>query len=126
MVFGSNKFNNNIFILNNLPLSYTDSIKYWIEFNKDLNFSNFFINKFQSVSNSYFSLNSFGFKPGGINPFFQSFVYKSFCISRLLYGLEIFSLNKTTINRMNVCQNNIIRFITGLSKNCHVSNTRNI
>ena len=127
MVFGSNKFNNNIFILNNLPLSYTDSIKFLgIEFNKDLNFSNFFINKFQSVSNSYFSLNSFGFKPGGINPFLQSFVYKSFCISRLLYGLEIFSLNKTTINRINVCQNNIIRYITGLSKNSHVSNTRNV
>ena len=127
MVFGSNNFNNNIFTLINLPLSFTNSIKYLgIEFNKDLNFSNFFINKFQSVSNSYFSLNSFGFKPGGINPFLQSFVYKSFCISRLLYGLEIFFINKTTINRMNLCQNNIIRFITGLSKNSHVSNTRNI
>jgi hypothetical protein len=108
-------------LLNNLPLSYTDSIKYLgIEFKKDLNFSNFFINKFQSVSNSHFSLNSLGFKPGGINLFLQSFVNKSLCISRLSYGLEIFSLNKTTINRMNVSLNNVIRFITGLSKNSHV------
>ena len=39
MVFGSNNFNNNLFTRNNLPLSYTNSIKYLgIEFNKDLNF----------------------------------------------------------------------------------------
>jgi hypothetical protein len=50
---------------------------------------NFFIKKFQSVSNSFFSLNSFGFRPGGINPRLQACVYKSFCLSRLLYGFEI-------------------------------------
>jgi hypothetical protein len=127
MVFGSHKFNNNIFLLDSRPLSFSTNIKYLgIEFNKDLNFSNFFINKFQSVSNSYFSLNSFGFKPAGINPFLQSFVYKSFCISRLLYGLEIIGLNKKTINCLNMKQNNIIRYMTGLSKNSHVSGTRNI
>jgi hypothetical protein len=57
MVFGSHKFNNNIFLLDSRPLSFSTNIKYLgIEFNKDLNFSNFFINKFQSISNSYFSL----------------------------------------------------------------------
>jgi hypothetical protein len=76
MVFGSHKFNNNIFLLESRPLSFCTNIKYvGIEINKDLNFSNFFINKFQSVSNSYCSLNSFGLKPAGINPFLQSFVY---------------------------------------------------
>ena len=127
MVFGSHKFNNNIFLLDSRPLSFSTNIKYLgIEFNKDLNFSNFFITKFQSVSKSYFSLNSFGFKPAGINPFLQSFVYKSFCISLLLYGLEIICLNKKTINCLNMKQNNIIRYMTGLSKNSHVSGTRNI
>jgi hypothetical protein len=56
--------------------------------------SDFFINKFISVKNSYFSLNAFGFKPGGVNPFLQANVYKSFCISRLLYGFEIMFVNK--------------------------------
>ena len=77
-----------------LPLSYSNSIKYLgIEFSNNLNLSNFF-NKFSSVSKSFYSLNYFGLKPGGINPFSQSFIYKSFRLSRLLYGLEIFSVNK--------------------------------
>ena len=57
IVFGSNKFNNSSFILNGLPLSHTNNIKYLgIEFNTNLNFSNFFIDKFKAVSNSLFSL----------------------------------------------------------------------
>jgi hypothetical protein len=83
--------------------------------------SNFFSNKFNAVKNSYFSLNSFGFKPGGINPFLQSKIYKSFCISKLLYGLEIMFVNKKTIYSMNLQQNNIVRYMTGLSKKCHIS-----
>jgi hypothetical protein len=41
--------------------------------------SDFFISKFVSVKNSYFSLNACGFKPGGENPFLQAQIYKSFC-----------------------------------------------
>jgi len=81
IVFASNKFNDSIFTLNGLPLLLSNYIKYLgIEFNRFLNFSNFFIDKFKNVSNSFFSLNSFGFKPGGISPFLQSFIYKSFCV----------------------------------------------
>jgi hypothetical protein len=92
----------------------------------NLNLSNYFTNKFSSVSKSFYSLNSFGFKPGGINPFSQSFIYKSFCLSRLLYGLKIFSVNKKTMTQMNISQNNLIRYMTGLPKNSHISNTRKI
>jgi hypothetical protein len=53
-------------------------------------------------------------------------LYKSFCITRLLNGLEIISINKKTLNKLNVSKNNIIRYITGLSKNSHISNTRKI
>ena len=127
IVFGSNKFNSTIFILNDIPLNFSNNIKYLgIEFNSNLNFSNFFIKKFQCVTNSYFALNSFGFKPGGINPFLQSFIYKSFCLSRLLYGFEIMTLNKKTLTTLNISQNNIIRYMTGLSKNSHISTTRKI
>ena len=127
IVFGNKKENNFNLLLNGLPLTYSNNIKYLgIEFNNNLEFSDFFIDKFKTVSNSFFSLNSFGFKPCGINPFLQSFIYKSFCISRLLYGLEIISINKKTLNKMNVSQNNIIRYITGLSKYSHISNTRKI
>ena len=60
--------------------------------------SKFFIDKFSSVRNSFFSLNAFGFKPGGgVSPFLQAYIYESFCISRILYGLEIMHIIK------NVC-----------------------
>ena len=127
IVFGTSKFNDHNFILNNLPLTFSKKIKYLgVDFSQDLNFSEFFLQKSQSVSNSFFTLNSFGFRPGGVNPHLQSLVYKSFCLSRLLYGLEILTINKNTLNKMNVNQNNIIRYMTGLSKSSHVSNTRKI
>ena len=88
--------------------------------------SNFFINKFQAVKNSYFSLNSFGFRANGVTPFLQAFVYKTFCISRILYGFEIMSINKSTLKNMNIAQNDLIRYMTGLSRNSHISNTLKI
>jgi len=127
IVFGSNKFSNTKLYLNGRPITYSNTVKYLgIEFNNTLYFSNFFINKFKAVSNSFFSFNSFGFKPGGINPFLQSFIYKSYCISRLLYGFEILTISKKTLKNMNISQNNIIRYMTGLSRNSHISNTRKI
>jgi hypothetical protein len=34
------------------------------------------------------------YKPCGVSPFTQAYIYKTFCISRILYGLEIMNLNK--------------------------------
>jgi len=108
-------------------ISFTECFKYLgLEFNAKLDMSSFFIKKFQNVKNSFFSLNSFGFKQGGVNPFLQIFIYKSFCISRILYGLEIMNLNKKTLKTINIGQNDIVRYITGLSRNSHISNTLKI
>jgi hypothetical protein len=64
MVFGKIKSNNIIFKLNNQIISSTDCFKYLgLEFNSKLDMSSLFIQKFQNVKNSFFSLNSFGFKP---------------------------------------------------------------
>ncbi len=108
-----------IIIYHNLSLiSFTECFKYLgLEFNSKLDMSTFFIKKFQNVKNSFFSLNSFGFKQGSGNPFLQIFVNKSFCISRILYGLEIMNLNKKTLKTINIGQNDIVRYITGLSRN---------
>ena len=127
IVFGSRKYDNSIFILNNQKISYTDKFKYLgISFSRDLNMSEFFIEKFQNVKKSFFSLNSFGFKSNGVSPFLQSFVYKSFCISRILYGFEIMSINKKSLKTMNIAQNDLIRYMTGLSRNSHISDTLRI
>jgi hypothetical protein len=98
IVFGTRKYDNSIFLLNNIQIKYIDKFQYLgLTFTTDLNMSEFFKDKFQSVKNSFFSLNSFGFKSNGVSPFLQSFVYKSFCISRILYGFEIMTINKKNI-----------------------------
>jgi hypothetical protein len=62
----------------------------------------------------------------GVNPFFQAQIYKYFCISRLLYGFEIMLVNKKTLKFLNIQQNNIVRYMTGLNKNSHISNALKI
>jgi hypothetical protein len=127
IVFGSRKHDNSTFLLNNIKIDYTDKFKYLgLTFSPNLNMSEFFRDKFQIVKNSFFSLNSFGFKSNGVSPFLQSFVYKSFCISRILYGFEIMTINKKTLKSINIEQNNIFRYITGLSRNSHISDTLRI
>jgi hypothetical protein len=81
----------------------------------------FFIDKFQNVKKSFFSLNSLGFKYNGVNPFLQSFIYKSFCILRILYGFKIITINKKTLKKLNISQNDLVRYMTGLSRNSHIS-----
>ena len=52
IVFGSCKYDNSIFLLNNQKISYTDIFKYLgISFSRDLNMSEFFIEKFKNVKN---------------------------------------------------------------------------
>ena len=50
----------------------------------------------------------------------------SFYLSRILYGMKIMNLNKKTIQTMNLSQNCIIRYFTGLSRNSHISNVLKI
>ena len=52
-------------------------------------------------------------KAGGLMPYTQAFIYKVFCLSKFLYGLEIMSLNKKTIKLLNMEQNTLIRYIIG-------------
>jgi hypothetical protein len=125
MMFGTKKQlieNRAQFFLNGKEIEYTDNFKYLgLECTYNLDMASFFIKKFQNVSKSFYSLNSFGFKCGGVDPFLQAFIYKSFCLSRILYGLEIMTLNKKTLQTLNISQNNIIRYFTGLSRNSHIT-----
>ena len=50
--------------------------------------------KFKIVRKSFFALIPIGMKPGGLNIFLQSYIYKSYCLSRILYGLENMSFNE--------------------------------
>ncbi len=93
---------------------------YW--FDESLNSNNYIIRSFESVRKSFFSLNMFGMKPNGLNPFLQAFLYNTFCLSKSTYCLELMNLDEKTINLMNVMQNGLVRYMLKLHKSCHMSN----
>ncbi len=55
-------------------------------------------------------------KPNGLNPYLQAFLYKTYCLSKSTYALEMMSLNLKTINELNMSQNFLVRFMLGLNK----------
>ena len=61
-------------------------------------------------------------KPVGVNPFIKSYIYNTYCIPKLTYGMGIFKLSPTQIKEINTKQNNIIRFMLGIPMKCHISN----
>ena len=92
---------------------------YLFKYNLDDNSA--FYNNFNSVRSSFFSLSTFGLNPNGLNPFLQAYIYKTFCLSKFLYGIEIMSLNKATVTKININQNIMIKSMLGISKYCHTS-----
>ena len=127
MVFGTKRHDDQLFMLNGETIPLCETFKYLgVEFNYRMNFSSFFREKFEKVRKSFFSLNFLGFRPGGINPFTQVRIYKSFCLSKFLYGLEIFNLTKSSANKINIAQNSIIRYMLGLPKRSHMSDVLSI
>ena len=79
------------------------------------------LDKYRCVEKSFFSLNSFGIKPPGINPFMKAFIYNSYCLPKCTYGMGIFNLSKKTIKTINVAQNNLFRYALGIPYKTHIS-----
>ena len=71
--------------------------------------NNYLKEKFKKVERSFYSLYNFGCKPTGLNPLSISDIYKTFCQSILLYGIEIFNFSNGTINELNIRQNILIK-----------------
>jgi hypothetical protein len=127
IVFGTQRFNNAFLTLNNKQLLHKcDSSYLGMDFTYDMNMKNIFNEKMKSVSISFFSLNPLAFFAGGVNAYLQARVYKSMCLSLLLYGLEVFKVSTTTLRELNTTQNGLIRYMTGLSKYFHISKVRKL
>ena len=123
IAFGPQFFKNSQFYLNNTVIPKTDEITYLgVKINNKLNFNEISIEKFKEVQKSVYSLSFLGLQPKAISPKLQSFIYKTYCLSQFTYALETSVLNKETRDYLNICQNNILRQILGLHKNCHMSN----
>jgi hypothetical protein len=71
IVFGAPIFKNYKFILNTDKIEYKNKIKILgYEFNsKSINENEYLIQSFSKVRKSFFTLNNFGMKPCGLNPF---------------------------------------------------------
>jgi hypothetical protein len=110
------------FTLNNAKLNKTNCLEYLgIEIDNKLDFDSTTLKKFSNVSKSIFSLSFLGLTPNGVNPELQAFLYKTYCLSQFTYALETTTLKKSTIDFLNVSQNNLIRQMIGLNKYCHIS-----
>ena len=78
--------------------------------------------KFKTVEKCFFGLSGFGIKPPGLNPFVKAYIYNNYCLPKCTYGMGIFALNKSTINKINVSQNNLFRYCLGIPYKSHISN----
>jgi hypothetical protein len=61
------------------------------------------LERFNQVKKSFFSLNSFGMKPVGVNPFIETFLYNTYCLPKLTYGMGLYNINKQTNKKSIEC-----------------------
>ena len=123
--FGKQNWPDRIFYLNNKKVNETESIRYLgVDINNRLDYDSDMCEKFKKVQKLVFSLSFLGLKPLDLNPNLQAFIYKTYCFSTFVYGLETTTINKKTRDYINVLQNNLIRQMIGLNKFCHISKKR--
>ena len=72
--------------------------------------------KFRSVEKAFFSIRQIGLHKDSINPFCLGFIYKQFCQSIFVYGLELIYLNKRLLGHFQSRQGVIIKLALNLSK----------
>ena len=109
--------NKNDFVINKTSIPEVEEIKYLgVQINNKLDFKAFYNNKFHCIRKSIYALYSFGLKKNGLNPKLKSFVYKSYCRPKGIYGFEAITLTKTFLKHLDTIQNSFIRHIIGLKK----------
>lgn len=76
----------------------------------------FMEDRFKSVEKTFFSIKKIGLHKGMVDPFCLSFIYKQFCQSAFLYGLEVIHLNKKLLRHFESRQGVLIKLALNLSK----------
>jgi hypothetical protein len=62
----------------------------------------------------------FGLKPPGLKPKIKSFIFNTYCQPMGTYALDLMSINKQTIQKLNIMQNNLIRYTLGIPYKTHI------
>lgn len=76
----------------------------------------FYEAKFRSVEKAFFSIRRIGLHKGLLDPGCLSFIYRQFCQSIFLYGLELVHLSKGLLRSLESRQSVILKMAMNLSK----------
>ncbi len=82
--------------------------------------------KINKVQSTLFSISYLGLKNKEIKPFLKAFLYKTYCLSQFTYALETTTLNQTTIDALNISQNNLIRYMLGLRSRSRMTSLQRV
>ena len=72
--------------------------------------------KFSNVEKAFFAIRNIGLHRGLMNPATLGFIYRQYCQSICAYGLELITINKGQLHRLNTRQNNLLKLGVGISK----------
>ena len=108
--FGTSQATNRAFEIAGQFLDHHSSFKYLgVEINQSCDSSEYIKRAFRKVQKLTFSLQFLGLAPKATSPFFQSFLYRTLCLSKFTYGLETLHINQNLIDQINISQNKLIR-----------------
>lgn len=103
--------------MNKKPLSNVDSIVYLgLPIQKNLGSDEYFKSKFIKMQQAYYSLKSLGCHDESISPKIFSIFYKSFCQSKIHYGMEMLHISQKKLNEYDSLQGKLIKYKFGLNK----------
>jgi hypothetical protein len=89
-------------------------------YNNKMDMSKRYIDLMKICEQKVYTLRSRGLQKNGVCPKARSYIFKQFCRSSAVFDLESFTLNKKTLETMNVMQNNCIRYFMGIFRPCHI------
>lgn len=73
-----------------------------------------FEKKFSATERAYFALRRFGLHKKWLHLTCLCFMYRKYCQSISLYGLELVTLSKASLQRINTCQNTLLKMGIGV------------
>jgi hypothetical protein len=78
------------------------------------------LKRFKKVQSCFYGLGSYGLKPPGLKPKIKSFIYNTYCQPMGTYAFGLMTINKQTIQKLNIMQNNLIRYTLGIPYKTHI------
>ena len=92
------------FVYLGLPIGDSQTVAKWLE------------DKFRKVERAFFAIRKIGLHAGLIHPLALGYIYRQYCQSIFLYGLELLPISKGTLHSFDSRQCLLLKLGLGLSK----------